>query len=181
MSLRARYVVAISAITLVTLGGAFTAVSVSVNASQERQLDLALAREAREEAAEAASARRRRAGDQRPTRPCGQRRRPADQVRRALRARRGDPRADAVVATSRRPRSQGCPTVGSSGFDLWSNDEHLRGVHVDIPAHPGVTMLLAAPRSDLDGDARFLTRAMATVFGWRCCGRCWSRWSWSGG
>ena len=54
MSLRARYVIAISAITLVTLGGAFAVVSLSVNASQRRQLDLALAQEAREEAAEAA-------------------------------------------------------------------------------------------------------------------------------
>lgn len=43
MSLRARYVIAISAITLVTLGGAFAVVSSSVNTSQQRQLDLALA------------------------------------------------------------------------------------------------------------------------------------------
>lgn len=54
MSLRARYVIAISAITLVTLGGAFVAVSIRQR-RPERQLDLALALEAREEAAEAAT------------------------------------------------------------------------------------------------------------------------------
>lgn len=53
MSLRARHAAAASAITLVTLGAAFAAVSWSVNASQQRQLDLALLAEAREEAIEA--------------------------------------------------------------------------------------------------------------------------------
>ncbi len=163
MSLHARYVVAITAITLVTLGGAFTAVAVSVNTSQERQLDLALAQEAREEAAEAASL----GGDEL---AISDRPGPAANDVGPLTKYGALYGPDGVIlaqtATWRRhaPALAGLPAVGSPGFDLWSDDEHLRGVHVDIPAHPGVTMLLAAPRSDLDGDARFLTRAMATVF-----------------
>lgn len=164
MSLRARYVVAISAITLVTLGGAFVAVSSSVNDSQQRQLDLALAVEAREEAGEAA----RLGGDELaisdrpgpaandvgPLTKYGAIYGPAGEVLAQTPSWRGSP-----------PRRAELPEPGEQGFDLWSTDEHLRGIHVAIPAHPGTTMLLAAPRSDLDGDARFLLRAMATVFG----------------
>jgi two-component system heavy metal sensor histidine kinase CusS len=46
---------AVMALTLLTLGGAFTAIAFSVNRAQERQLDQALLAEAREEAAEIAS------------------------------------------------------------------------------------------------------------------------------
>jgi two-component system heavy metal sensor histidine kinase CusS len=164
MSLRARYVVAISAITLVTLGGAFVAVSSSVNDSQQRQLDLALAREAREEAVEAA----RLGGDELaisdrpgpaandvgPLTKYGVIYGPAGEVLAQTPSWRGSP-----------PTRPELPEPGSAAFDLWSLDEHLRGTHVAIPAHPGTTMLLAAPRSDLDGDERFLLRAMGTVFG----------------
>ncbi|MBA3546028.1 MAG: HAMP domain-containing protein [Nannocystis sp.] len=164
MSLRARYVIAISAITLVTLGGAFAYVSISVNASQRRQLDLALAHEAREEAAEAAMlggdelAISDRPGpaanDVGPLTKYGVIYGPAGAVLAQTPSWRGRP-----------PLLPELPERGGSAFDLWSGDEHLRGIHVDIPAHPGATMLLAAPRSDLDGDERFLVRAMATVFG----------------
>lgn len=164
MSLRVRYVAATSAITLATLGVAFAAVGLSVNASQERQLDQALALEAREEATEAAAL----GGDEL-----------------AISARPGPAANDvgpltkyAVIYTAaggvidqtaswrgEPPARAGLPEPGEDCFDLWAVDEHLRGVHVAVPKHPGVTLLLAAPRSDLDGDARFLTRAMATAFG----------------
>ncbi len=55
MSLRRRLVGALSAVTMVTLGAAFTAISFVVDASQLRQLDDALRVEAVEEAREAAS------------------------------------------------------------------------------------------------------------------------------
>ncbi len=163
MSLHARYVVAITAITLVTLGGAFAAVAVSVNTSQERQLDLALAHEAREEAAEAAIL----GGDElaisdRPG-PAANDVGPLTKYA-ALYGPDGAILAQTTTWRGAPPGLVELPEVASPSFDLWSGAEHLRGVHVDIPAHPGVTMLLAAPRSDLDGDARFLTRAMATVF-----------------
>ncbi len=164
MSLRARYVIAISAITLVTLGGAFVAVSRSVNASQERQLDLALALEAREEAAEAATlggdelAISDRPGpaanDVGPLTKYGVIYGPTGEILAQTPSWKGSPP----------PRAQ-LPEASGSAFNLWSDAEHLRGTHVAIPAHPGTTMLLAAPRSDLDGDEHFLLRAMATVFG----------------
>lgn len=164
MILRVRYVAATSAITLVTLGAAFAFVALSVNASQEHQLDEALRREAQEEAAEAAAL----GGDEL-----------------AISARPGPAANDvgpltkyAVIYTAAGgvidqtpswrgdpPTRDELPAPGEDGFDLSATDEHLRGVHVAVPAHPGVTLLLAAPRTDLDGDARFLARAMATAFG----------------
>jgi len=163
MSLHVRHVAAISAITMVTLGGAFAAVAVSVNASQEQQLDLALAREAHEEAAEAAAL----GGDElaisdRPG-PAANDVGPLTKYG-ALYGADGAIVAQTPSWHGRAPALAELPQVGASGFDLWAGEEHLRGVHVTIPAHPGVTMLLAAPRSDLDGDARFLRRAMAAVF-----------------
>lgn len=164
MSLRARHVVATSAITLVTLGGAFAAVSWTVNASQQRQLDRALLHEAREEAVEADAL----GGDEL-----------------AISARPGPAANDVGPLTkyaamygedgkivARTESWRGHPPLfadlpGPDGecFDLWADEEHLRGVHIHLPAHPGVTLLLAAPRTDLDGDARFLFTAMTTVFG----------------
>lgn len=164
MSLRARYVIAISAITLVTLGGAFAVVSSSVNNSQQRQLDLALAHEAREEAAEAAML----GGDEL---AISDRPGPAANDVGPL-TKYGVIYGPAGAVLAETPSWQGqppplaeLPAPDDSAFDLWSRDEHLRGIHVAIPAHPGTTMLLAAPRSDLDGDERFLVRAMGTVFG----------------
>ena len=164
MSLRARYVIAISAITLVTLGGAFAVVSLSVNASQRRQLDLALAQEAREEAAEAAML----GGDElaisdRPG-PAANDVGPLTKYG-AIYGLAGEVLAQTPSWRGHPPRLAELPEVGGPAFDLWSSDEPLRGTHVAIPAHPGTTMLLAAPRSDLDGDERFLVRAMGTVFG----------------
>ncbi|MCU1281253.1 MAG: Osmosensitive channel histidine kinase KdpD, partial [bacterium] len=54
MRFRARLVGAVTGVTMVTLGGAFAAVSWLVNGDQERQLDVALRKEAHEEAAESA-------------------------------------------------------------------------------------------------------------------------------
>lgn len=164
MSLRARHAAAASAITLATLGAAFAAVSWSVNASQQHQLDLALFEEAREEALEAdalggdelaISARPGpAANDVGPLTKYAAMYDPDGRVLARTDSWRGHPPALAEIP----PPSDLC-------FDLWFDEEHLRGVHTRLPGHPGVTLLLAAPRSDLDGDARFLFRAMATVFG----------------
>jgi two-component system OmpR family sensor kinase len=164
MSLRARHVLATSAITLFTLGAAFAAVSLSMSASQERQLDRALLREAHEEAAEAAAL----GGDElaisaRPG-PAANDVGPLTKFA-ALYADSGDVLAHTPSWRGAPPPLAALPDAGDIGFDLWTAEEHLRGVHVVVPAHPGVHLLLAAPRADLDGDERILARAMATVFG----------------
>ncbi len=164
MSLRARHVLATSAITLFTLGAAFAAVSVSMSASQERQLDRALLREAHEEAAEAAAL----GGDElaisaRPG-PAANDVGPLTKFA-ALYTDTGAVLARTPSWSDGPPALAELPAVNDTGFDLWAQGEHLRGVHVVVPAHPGVHLLLAAPRADLDGDERILARAMATVFG----------------
>lgn len=164
MSLRARYVIAISAITLVTLGAAFAVVSSSVNTSQQRQLDLALAQEAQEEAREAAML----GGDElaisdRPG-PAANDVGPLTKYA-VIYGPGGEVVAETPSWQGSPPPLAELPGPEDAAFDLWSQAEHLRGIHVAIPAHPGVTMLLAAPRSDLDGDERFLVGAMTTVFG----------------
>ncbi len=154
---------AVMALTLLTLGGAFAAIALAVNRAQERQLDAALLREAGEEAAEIASIGGRRPDDQRPPGPRGQRRRPAHEVRRDLRRRRGGDRGDAHLA-SRAPAPRRCPTPNARApSTCYADLEHLRGVLVRVPGPTGARLLLAAPRADLDGDARFLRRAMAMV------------------
>lgn len=165
MSLRARYVGAISAITLATLGVAFTAVSVAVNSSQERQLDLALRAEADEEAAEAAAL----GGDElaisdRPG-PAANDSGPLTKYA-VIYATDGAVLARTPSWQSGPPALAELPPTGDAAFDLWAGAEHLRAVHVLLPAeHPGNSLLLAAPRTDLDGDEGFLGRAMAAVFG----------------
>ena len=55
MSFQRRFVSAVSVMTMATLGGALMAISIAVNASQQRQLDEALRAEATEEAREASA------------------------------------------------------------------------------------------------------------------------------
>jgi two-component system heavy metal sensor histidine kinase CusS len=45
-------------------------------------------------------------------------------------------------------------------FDVWWNNEHLRAVLAPILGDHGQSLLLATPRTDLDGDARDLARRM---------------------
>lgn len=163
MTFRARLIVAATAITLLTLGAAFAAVARVVNNSQEAQLDAALLAEALEEATEVASL----GGDEL-----------------AISARPG-PLANDVGPLTKYGTIYGpngelkaaTPTFGNTPpnfssvrhaythpFDWWHGREHLRGVLVRVPSHPGVSLLLAAPRADLDGDAAFLSRAMLIVF-----------------
>ncbi|MDC0722251.1 sensor histidine kinase [Nannocystis bainbridge] len=163
MSLRVRYVVATSAITLVTLGAASIAVTLAVNASQEKQLDLALIREAREEAAEADKL----GGDELAisNRPGPFANDVGPLTKYAVIYGSGDRVIAQTLSWQRDPPPLSeLPPPDGNCFDLWSAHEHLRAVHVDMPSHDGISLLLAAPRADLDGDARFLERAMATGF-----------------
>ncbi|MCY1011708.1 HAMP domain-containing sensor histidine kinase [Nannocystis pusilla] len=163
MSLRVRYVVATSAITLVTLGAASIAVTLAVNASQEHQLDLALVREAREEAAEADKL----GGDELAisNRPGPFANDVGPLTKYAVIYGPGDRVIAQTLSWQRDPPPLSeLPPPDGNCFDLWSAHEHLRAVHVDLPSHEGSSLLLAAPRADLDGDARFLERAMGTGF-----------------
>ncbi len=164
MRFRARLIGAVTGVTVFTLGGAFAVVSRLVNADQQRQLDVALVKEAHEEAAESArGANGERllisdgpgpyANDIGPLTKYG-----------ALFA------ADGKVLSSTETFLGRTPPLGvvahgpDECFDLWFHREHLRAVLTPVPQHPGSLLMLAAPRLDLDSDAAFLGRAMEIVF-----------------
>lgn len=164
MTLRRQLAFAVLVLTLITLGGAFFAIYVTVTRSQERQLDDALLAEAREESREAASlGGERLAISDRPG-PAANDVGPLTKYGAIYDA---EGRVHAQTATFRGaspPLSS--ITAGGPGrcFDLWAGGEHLRGVVVPIPGRAGLQLLLAAPRTDLDGDEAFLRRAMLLVF-----------------
>lgn len=161
MSLRGRLIGAVTALTLVTLGGAFTAVQFAVNGAQERRLDHALMSHAVEEARDAA----RRGAHEISDRP-GPFANGAGPLTRygVLYARDGTaldatPNLDRAIpafARVRRPSGE--------FFDLWFGRVHLRAVFVRVPDESERRLLLALPRTDLDGDEAFLRRAMELVF-----------------
>ena len=163
MNLRARLIGVVALLSLVSLGGAFASVAVAVNHAQQRQLDEALRREAREEAREVgALGGTALAISDRPG-PAANDVGPLTKYA-AIYDREGRVLAatptfgGAVPARAALARPVGAP------FDLWRRAEHLRGVLVPVPGHRELTLLLAAPRTDLDGDEVFLARAMGMAF-----------------
>lgn len=138
-------------------------ISIAVNASQQQQLDDALLAEASEEAREASAL----GGDElaisdRPG-PAANDVGPLTKYG-AIFAENGEVLATTPTFIDAPPALHTLGPGPNACFDLWFRGEHLRGVLVPIPNHPGTQLLLAAPRTDLDGDASFLTRAMSTVF-----------------
>jgi two-component system heavy metal sensor histidine kinase CusS len=147
-------------VALVTLSGAFSAVWLAYSAGQERQLDGALLAEADEDALDASVAQG-----------------PSAEGRPALR--RGelgpitkygaiyDSGAQALVWTANleqaRPRMDLLHHTVGAPFDIWWNNEHLRAVLTPIPGPGGRSLLLATPRTDIDGDARDLARRMVVA------------------
>jgi two-component system, OmpR family, sensor kinase len=145
-----------------TLSVSFTAVSLVVERSEERQLDEALRAEAHEETMEIASRRpfevriRERTGAD------------ADDlgrlptfaalfdngrlVDRTPGFRSGDP---AALDPSRHPL--GVP------FDVTVSGEHIRALFVHVPDHPNVLLLMGATRAELEKDARFLREVMSVA------------------
>ncbi len=162
MTFRRRMLGTVMALTLLTLGGAFAAIALSVNRAQERQLDAALLAEAREEASEIASIGGRHltisdrpgpaANDVGPLTKYG-----------AIYAADGALIAATPTWRHAPPRAAALPDENARPFDLYAGHEHLRGVLLRVPGPAAVRLLLAAPRADLDGDANFLLRAMAMV------------------
>lgn len=162
MTFRRRMLGAVMALTLLTLGGAFTVIALSVNRAQERQLDAALLAEAREEAAEIASVGGRRLTISDRPGPAANDVGPLTKYGAIY---NGDGAVIASTPTWRHapPRAGALPEENARPFDLYADREHLRGVLVRVPGPVGARLLLAAPRADLDGDASFLHRAMAMV------------------
>lgn len=167
----------LATVSLAALGAAFAAVYVANNRLQERQLDAALLREAKEEAREAGQM----GGDRLmiSARPGPQANDVGPLTKYAvIYAENGS----VITATE---TFQGSPPalsrVSRSGlkrpFDLWHGTEHLRGVLVAVPSRLHSRLLLAAPRADLDGDEAFLARAMLIAFGltfaWVVLGSTW--------
>jgi two-component system heavy metal sensor histidine kinase CusS len=160
--LRARLVLAMTAVTLLTLGLSFWAVAFAFNRGQERQLDEALLVEAGAVAAKAVTGSGAFAiadgpgpevNDSEPL-PLFGVIYDAEGTARAMTSTFGDaaPALDALRHPARKP------------FDFRRQAMHLRGVMVPVPDRPGALLMLAVPRTDLDGDAAFLARAMRGVF-----------------
>lgn len=163
MSFQRRLVLAVTLVAAATLGGAFAAVAAAINRAQERQLDDALRREAKEEAGEIAA---------------------LGETKLAISSRPGPTATDvgpltkyaviygdneAVLAMTDTFRGRP-PPYGDLRrppwrcFNLWFENEHLRGVFAPLPSPKGAVLLLAAPRLDLDADEAFLSRAMLRVW-----------------
>lgn len=164
MTFRGRLLSAATLVTLVTLGIALAAIYLSVNDSQEDQLDAALLHEALEEARESAS----KGGDELviSSRPGPMANDVGPLTKFAVIY---GPDSRVIAAT---PAFGGnVPPAGfwhhplGEPFNAWIGKEHLRAVRVPVPGHEGVVLVLAAPRADLDGDARFLARANLLILG----------------
>ncbi len=160
MSLRGRIVRAVTLVTTVALGGTFAIVSSTFNRQQEKELDAELTAVAREEAREAPAL-----GFSFTSRPG-----PAANDVGPL-TKHGvifDTQGRVLAATPPFDQSpltrSSLPARPHTCFDFTWHDQHLRAVLVPIPGHPGRELLLAAPRDDLDGDERFLGRAMLAAF-----------------
>lgn len=163
VKLRRRLVGAVTLVTVLTLGVAFVVVSYAVNADQQRQLDNALLSEAREEASEVAQLGGERLAIRDGPGPLANDIGPLTKYG-ALYGRDGTLLAATETFHGRAPDIEAVHHPLGDCFDTWFKLEHLRAVMVAVPAHPGTTLLLAAPRFDLDSDASFLRRAMLCVF-----------------
>jgi two-component system heavy metal sensor histidine kinase CusS len=161
VSLRRRLVGAVTAVTLLTMGGAFTAVSVVVNGAQERQLDRALLGQAGEEAADVAR-RGVEAIDERPG-PRANNVGPLPKYG-AVYSAAGATLAATASLRGSAPAPAAVRHPPRAAFDLWHGRHHVRAVVVPVPDGSGRVLFLAASRADLDGDERFLRRALTIVF-----------------
>jgi signal transduction histidine kinase len=161
LSFRARFVGAISVVILITLAIAFMVVGQLVNASQERQFDDALRREALQEASEIAESGGRQLRFHPRLDPD-----PDDIGPLTTYAALYDVDGQVLDTTS---AWKGAPpelsTMTSELDDLQINGHHFRAMLLEIPGHPDTMLLLAGSREALDKDEAFLARVMAFVFG----------------
>jgi len=163
MTLRARLVAAVTALTFITLGVAFIAVSVAVNHAQQRRLDAALLAEAELDAEQTAlldgeghvidDMPMPAAHDVGPLLKYG-----------AIYDKDGRIRARTTSFGRDVPALSTIRHPPHEPFDFWRGTDHLRGVFVPFANRPQEVLLLAAQRAELDGDAAFLRRAMTIAF-----------------
>jgi two-component system OmpR family sensor kinase len=158
MNLRARVSIAATGITAVTFALAFPAVFYGVNALEERQLDTALLEEAKTEAKD---------GD-----VLALNNRPAPAVGKlghltkygAVFSADGSVVFETSTFDGEVPAIPGHPAaLVGSGFNFWFRREYLRGTIVP-ESRRGAYLLLAVPRSYLDGDDEAMVIAMWVVF-----------------
>lgn len=146
-------------LTLLTLGGAFAVTSVVLDGYQEHQLDVELLKVARAEAEEA------------PANKFSFSPRPGPAVSDiGTLDKYGiifDERGRVVHATrpfeAAAPRLTDLPATLDAPFDFVFDELRLRGVLVSIPGFPDRRLLVASSREDLDGDSRFVRKAMAVA------------------
>jgi two-component system, OmpR family, sensor kinase len=163
VNLRARLIGVVALVTVVSLGGSFASVATAVNRAQERQLDEALRREAEEEAREiSAIGGTTLAISDRPG-PAANDVGPLTKYA-AIYDRAGTVLAATATFGGHAPALERVAHPPGATFDLRPGAEPLRGVFAPIPGHPQLSLLLAAPRTDLDGDEAFLARAMTIAF-----------------
>ncbi len=161
MNLRGRLIGAATALTLVTLGGAFASVFVTVNRAQVHRLDHALIAQADDEARHVARA----TESEIRTRPGPFANGVGPLTRYGVIY-----TAQGVVLDTTPTFDRAVPTYARvhraprEHFDLWFHGVHLRAVFVPVPDESGRRLLLAIPRADVDGDEAFLRRAMLLVF-----------------
>lgn len=158
-----RFVGAATSGMMLTLALAFGAIYFVTSSREERQLDEALLAEADEEAREIAEARDGRL--QISSRPGPS---PTDVGPLTKYAVLYDGQGRVLDHTrtfgDRPPARASFDHPLGRPFDLDGPREHLRAVLVEVPRHSGHLLLLAAPRTDLDGDARRLAISSVIVF-----------------
>jgi two-component system heavy metal sensor histidine kinase CusS len=163
LTFRSRLVAAVSAMTFVTLGVAFVAVSVAVNHAQERRLDEALLEEAEKDAQQTSA----REGEPLVIRdmpmPAANDVGPLTKYG-AIYDRDGAVRAKTSSFGDDVPSLRSVQRGPHQPFDFWHGREHLRGVIVPLSSARDQVLLVAAQRVELDGDAAFLRRAMTVAF-----------------
>lgn len=157
MTTHGRMTWGLSLLTLFTLGAAFAVISVVQDRYQQQQLDTALLQVARAEAEEASA--NAFSFSSKPG-PAANDVGPLDKYGVIF-----DESGHALSATQ--PFDAGTPDLAAlssaldAPFDFSVGALRLRGVVVPMPGHPSRRLLLAASRDDLDGDSRFVRKAMA--------------------
>jgi len=149
-----------SLVTLLSLLAALLIAGARINSSQQRQFDDALRREAWQELQEIAGEGGKRLQISPRVGPS-----PDDVGPLTKYAALYDANGQVLDATESWVTSApNRSTLPNEIADFYHSGLHLRGLVSAVPGSPGTSLLLAAPRTDLDGDARYLRRTMATAF-----------------
>ena len=166
MTMYGRVTWGISLLTLLTLGASFAAIAVVLDRYQERQFDQALLEVAHAEAEEAPT--NRFSFTSRPG-PAANDVGPLEKYGIIF-----DEKGQSIAATQ--PFDTASPELSDLGvilnvpFDFTFRSHRLRGVIVPIPGYSDRRLLLASLRDDLDGDRRFVRKAMSislvVALGW---------------